>query len=94
MKLVEPIRPSRPADCIVTGLRNIIELIESGELGLLTSAVVVVGHTGEDPGPDANTSVLTEQVQVFGLGPRHDAFTVRGLMMTGLMEHHFNTSAG
>ena len=69
-------RPPRPADDIVSALRAIADDLENGQYGLMTTAVVVLGHTEED----YRTGEVGETIQVHGLGPRHDPFTVRGLL--------------
>ncbi len=86
MTSVVPIRPTGGgADDIPTALRDIAQRVENGEYDLVTTAALVLGHTTEQPGKPGYT-ISSEHVEVFGIGPRHDVFTVRGLLMSGLME--------
>lgn len=79
MKVVA-LRPQNSCDDIVTGLRNIANDIEAGKFGLMTTCVVCLGHT-EDRPADGGT-VQSDMNEVFGLGPRSDTFTIRGLLLT------------
>lgn len=74
-----------PCAEIPATLRRIADDIEAGDHGdwPVTTAVLVLGHT------DAEYLVDDERVQrnywtTFGLGPRADIFTVRGLLATVL----------
>lgn len=81
--LVEPIRPDSPADDIATALRRIADELEEGAYDLVTSCAVVLGHTEEKPDGE-DFSLHSESVEIFGVGPRHDVFTIRGLLSTAL----------
>lgn len=79
--------PTKPADSIATGLRNLADQIEAGEFDLFTTAVVVLGHT--ESKTDSTGTWERDYHQTFGLGPRHDAYTVRGLLATALGQFHY-----
>ncbi len=83
LTVVVPIRPQHEADDIVQALRNIADDIEAGEFDLVTTAVVVLGHTETVGSGDGYTTEL-ERCELFGVGPRHDIFTVRGLLSTAI----------
>jgi hypothetical protein len=86
VNVVPVTKPAATADDVVAGLRRIADQVEAGDFDLVTSCAVVLGHTEEKPGDKPGFTVVGEQVDVFGLGPRHDPFTVRGLLMSGVME--------
>jgi hypothetical protein len=86
VNVIELNKPAGTANDIVAGLRRIADDIEAGEYQLMTSCAVVIGHTSERPGDKPGFTMLQERVEVFGIGPRHDPFTVRGLLMSGVME--------
>jgi hypothetical protein len=71
---------------IVTGLRNLADKIEKGEIEdmpVITTCVLMLGHTSDrllDNGDMARGSTY----DLYSWGPRCDAFTVRGLMATCL----------
>jgi hypothetical protein len=73
---------ARPAaDDVVKALRNIAD----GKLDFpATTAVLVVGHT--DPEVPCGEGDRGQNLywSTFGMGPRNDTFTVRGLLMTAL----------
>lgn len=77
---------SRPAaDDVVKALRNIADDIEAGNLEFpATTAVLVIGHT--DPEVPCGDGARGQDLYwaTFGMGPRNDTFTVRGLLMTAL----------
>jgi hypothetical protein len=73
-------KPFAPDDIPAT-LRRIADDIEAGEHGLMTTCLVVLGHTAERAGEDGN-KVQQERHELFGCGPRCDMFTVRGLLLT------------
>jgi hypothetical protein len=72
----------KPCEDVVATLRRIADDIENDEVGWpVTTAVLVLGHT------EAEVSVGGDLVQenhweTFGAGPRCDAYTVRGLLLT------------
>lgn len=80
MAEIAVLHPERNADDIVTALRAIANDIEAGVHGLCTTAVVVIGHTNSRPAEDGE--LVSYHHEVFGAGPRHDPFTVRGLLFT------------
>jgi hypothetical protein len=77
--VVELKKPFAPDDIPAT-LRRIADGIEKGEYGLMTTALVVLGHTSERMEDDIK--LQQERYELFGCGPRCDAFTVRGLLLT------------
>lgn len=70
-----------PAQDIASTLRLIADQVEAGEYGLITTAVVCIGHTEDRPGDDGER-LLRDTYELFGAGPRSDVFTVRGLLLT------------
>ena len=77
---VEAIKKPFAPDEIPVTLRRIADEIEAGEFGLKTTCIVVLGHTDERPMADGNKEHGSYH-QVFGIGPRADPLTVRGLLM-------------
>jgi hypothetical protein len=73
-------KPFAP-DEIPATLRRIADEVEQGEYGLMTTCLVVLGHTSDRPGDDGD-KVHQERHELFGCGPRCDMFTVRGLLLT------------
>lgn len=69
-----------PAQDIPATLRRIADRIEAGEYGLMTTAALCLGHTSEKP--DGEARFQRERYELFGIGPRTDMFTVRGLLLT------------
>lgn len=65
-------------------LRLIADQIDAGEYDFpVTTAVVIIGYsTSKFDGEDVREQSRWE---TFGIGPRSDPFTVRGLMMTAAM---------
>lgn len=81
MTSIVPIRAEFPPDNDIAGtLRNIADGIERGEYGIITTCVVVTGHTSDRPFPDGK--VQQNRFEIFGAGPRCDIYTVRGLLLT------------
>lgn len=78
-KIVALHKPFEPDD-ISSTLRRIADEFEAGEYGLMTTCLVVMGHTGDRPGDGAK--LISERHELFGCGPRCDMFTVRGLLLT------------
>lgn len=78
---VVPIREAFAPDSDIAGtLRNIADEIEAGEFGIISTCVVVTGHT--DDRMEGGQKVCRDRFQIFGAGPRCDIFTVRGLLLT------------
>lgn len=73
-------KPFAPDD-IPSTLRRIADEYEKGEYGLKTTCLVVMGHT-EDKPAEGGGKLQREMYELFGCGPRCDAFTVRGLLLT------------
>jgi len=67
----------------VVELRRIADALEKGEYGLMTSAVLVLGHTNQKVLDDGQVEHTIES-HTFSAGPRDDLFTVKGLLLTGL----------
>jgi hypothetical protein len=82
---VVQLREAAPAQNIAATLRRIADDLESGKHGLITTAVLCLGHTTDQPPKDGETAHGCEHA-IFGLGPRVDIFTVRGLLATCLKE--------
>lgn len=74
-----------PADDIAATLRQLADDIEAGERGVVTTAIVCLGHTLADFKEDGMV-VSGYDADTFAFGPRADVFTVRGLMVTCLKE--------
>lgn len=81
MSNITPIRKPFAPDDIPQTLRRIADDIEKGEFGLMTTCVVVLGHTEQRQEPDGSM-LQRADYELFGCGPRCDTFTVRGLLMT------------
>ncbi len=83
MTNVVSLKPTKPCEDVVTALRRIADDIErEGEP--ISTAVVLLGHVGaEKPDDEGNYS---EEIwwRSYGVGPRNDTFTVRGLIATCL----------
>jgi hypothetical protein len=72
----------KPCDDIVDGLRKLADRIEAGEHGLISTAIVCLGHTFDsEPDSEGFVSHCSDN-ELFGYGPRCDTFTVRGLLLT------------
>jgi hypothetical protein len=69
-----------PAQDVVQTLRRIADDIEKGEHGIVTTAAVCIGHTEERPA--GNEREMRNDFTLFGMGPRADVFTIRGLLLT------------
>ena len=78
---VVPIRQPVGAENIPATLRRIADHLETGEHGLVTTCLVVTGHTTDRPAEDGQI-MQAGTFDLFGLGPRTDIFTVRGLLLT------------
>lgn len=77
---IVPLHKPKAADDMVKGLRRIADELEKGEYGLITTCAVVLGHSDEkSDGEEMAVQGMT--IEVFGLGPRHDPFTVNGLLL-------------
>jgi hypothetical protein len=81
MSNIVPIQKPFAPDDVPATLRRIADDIEKGEHGLMTTCLVVLGHTGEGP-VENGVKLQKERYELFGCGPRCDAFTVRGLLLT------------
>lgn len=78
---ITPIRkPFAPDDAPAT-LRRIADELEAGEHGLVTTCLVVMGHT-EGKVMDDGGKLRTDEYVLYACGPRCDSFTVRGLLLT------------
>jgi hypothetical protein len=79
----------KPAPCedIVRTLRVIADEIESGEHPAAewpaTTAVLILGHESQRP-EDESVMMSRSAWTTHGFGPRHDIFTVKGLLATVL----------
>jgi hypothetical protein len=76
----------KPFNDVVATLRRIADEIEAGEHGdwPVTTCVVVIGHSDSEV-PRGEDEVASRYYwQSYGIGPRHDNFTCRGLLMTAL----------
>jgi hypothetical protein len=71
-----------PAQEVVPTLRRIIDQIEDGDYGTVTTACVCIGHTSEKPVPGQPIRAMHSDFFTFAAGPRVDMFTVRGLLLT------------
>ena len=81
MAEITPIQKPFAPDDIPRTLRRIADEIEAGEFGIITTCLVGLGHTSERPEKDG-IKMQRERHELFGCGPRCDAFTVRGLLLT------------
>ena len=79
------LRTAPACEDIAKTLRVIADEIDSGEYGLLTTAVVVIGHTEEKP-PKGDYFMTRERYYTFGMGPRQDPFTIRGMLMAAAID--------
>lgn len=66
-------------DNISDTLRRIADDLDLNDYGVITTAVLCLGHTGPRIIEDGEIK-HEEVIHTFGLGPRADAFTVRGLL--------------
>lgn len=84
MSVVKLFNPPPCAD-VVQALRGIADQIEAGEHGdfPVTSCIVVIGHTDQET-QDGETRYQRSYWHSYGLGPRSDSFTLRGLLATVL----------
>ncbi|HKR17669.1 hypothetical protein [Rhizorhapis sp.] len=69
------------AQDIVRTLRLIADEIEAGEYGVITTVAICLGHTEEKPNGEGER-IMKDTYELFGVGPRCDIFTVRGLLLT------------
>lgn len=81
MSNIVPISKPFAPDDIPATLRRIADQIEAGDFGLRTTCLVVLGHTDERPADDGG-KIQGNDFELFGCGPRCDAFTTRGLLLT------------
>lgn len=73
---------------VVATLRRIADDIEGGNLEWpVTTAVLVVGHTDAEV-PAGSSLMQSAYWTTYGMGPRCDTFTVRGLISSVLS--HWN----
>lgn len=66
---------------MVSTLRRIADEIEAGDYGLMTTCLVVLGHT-EERVVDNGDKEQRSDFELFGCGPRCDSFTTKGLLLT------------
>jgi hypothetical protein len=78
--IVSIAKPFAPDD-IPSTLRRIADEIEADKYGLSTTCLVVLGHT-EGAVVESGDKMQRERYELFGCGPRCDAFTTRGLLLT------------
>lgn len=75
----------QPTSDIPATLRRIADDIEAGKIwdNPVTTCVVLLGHTGPERCVEG---VMHEKSSwaTFGFGPRHDTFTVRGLLASAM----------
>lgn len=81
MSNIVPISKPFAPDDIPSTLRRIADEFEKDEYGLMTTCLVVLGHTEDKPAEDGG-KLQRERHELFGCGPRCDAFTIRGLLLT------------
>jgi hypothetical protein len=79
--VVTPIRKPFAPDDIPSTLRRIADEVEKDEHGLVTTCLVVMGHTEERPAADGE-KLQSNRYKLYGCGPRCDSFTTRGLLLT------------
>ncbi len=78
---VVPIREAFAPDSDISGtLRNIADQIDAGDFGVITTCVVVTGHSSDRM--EEGNKVCSNRFEIFGAGPRCDIYTVRGLLLT------------
>jgi hypothetical protein len=78
------LRPDKGANDIGRALRAIADDVDAGVYGMLTTCAVVIGHTYERENPGTDYSAVAERWTSFGIGPRHDPFTIKGLLITAI----------
>lgn len=78
---ISPIKKPFAPDDIVAILRRTADRLEAGELGLMTTCAIVLGHTTEGTVKDG-IRFDGMDYKLFGAGPRSDLFTMRGLLLT------------
>ena len=83
--IVQLLQERPAANDVCKALRAIADDIEAGKVDFpVTTAVVVLGHTDtEVPCGDGDLG-QSLYWQTFGVGPRTDTFTIRGLLATVL----------
>ena len=81
ISLIQP----KSADDVVKALRKVADEIEAGDVEFpVTTCCVVLGHTDAEVtmgDGDLGQSIFW---RTYGMGPRGDAFTIRGLLATVL----------
>lgn len=84
---VVQLHKSKPATDIPETLRRIADEIERGEkMEVVTTAIVILGHTYDKPTKDnPEVSSFHAEHELFGIGPRVDLFTIRGLLSHALI---------
>lgn len=80
-EVVQLHKPFAPDDIAAT-LRRIADQYEKGEYGLMTTCLVTMGHTEHKDDPGSGHRLQRDRYKLFGCGPRCDAFTTRGLLLT------------
>lgn len=83
LKLHQP----KPTNDVVRTLRRIADEIEAGELEWpVTTAVLIVGHSDAEV-PIAGGELRQQSYwTTYGMGPRSDSFTVRGLVASAMRQ--------
>jgi hypothetical protein len=76
----------KPLSDVVATLRRIADEIEAGEHGdwPVTTCVVVIGHSDSEVPVGDDTVNHRYFWQSYGIGPRHDVFTCKGLLAQAL----------
>jgi len=84
---VVQLHKSKPAMDIPETLRRIADEIERGEkMEVVTAAVLLLGHTFSLPSKaDPNIESFHAEHELYGIGPRVDLFTIRGLLSHALI---------
>jgi hypothetical protein len=91
---VVPITKPQPFNDVTATLRRIADEIDASEHGdwPVTTCVVVIGHSDSET-PRGDDEVAHRYYwQSYGIGPRHDSFTCKGLLMTAM--HQWGSDFG
>ena len=68
-----------PSENIAKTLRLIADEVERGDFGVITTAALCLGHTESKLDGEV---IHRDTYELFGIGPRVDMFTIRGLLLT------------
>jgi len=80
-----PLRPVLGAENVSATLRRIADQIEQGEYGPIATAALCLGNTRSVPNNEGGERLSADH-ELFGLGPRCDIFSIRGLLLTAAMK--------